>query len=1358
MSQFNFIRQEIFEEGPKESVGLGATPIVQYQEGITELPQPISPQQATDYGINWNALGAYASETAADLYKQTVDYVISSKAKSITGVQLDEKDKLNDWATNAKATMRQYEQMGVITPPDVHAGIMAEYNKIKNGYKEKAIEILGQSDYDLFTDPKRDPLMTDLGSKYQDLALTTRAGLIDIENAYNSALFDLDAARISTAQSLAVKEKGKKAPLDPNELENQVALPSQAGLPVGNLSDKTNPFVKNPRTLTIQNEDGSTQEIPVVVPDPDGNIRLNEGVGPDQLSPEEIEYLAAYDVTHGTIQNFNNIHPEVKKLLKSFLSNDLSPTAAYYTARLLGNLNPSTIRTLASKEGFSEPQAALLAIYHSASRNPGFNYEGYTSLSKATPEDIQEAYNLFNGIRVNLTDSTNKPNVSFTTGSQQEVAQAVVVWNALVKNFLPAGSDTDYVIENKKIGLRTEGKANKNIETLLDNNPEAKLLLIRSLLFVKSQDNLAGLDLTVPENVDTISNALKNSFLPVELGAAQYVWIPETQKLHWMPNASRVNETIKQAVALNENYANIPEDQRESVKTRVSKDPNKTLGVAFSGNTISGVVTKEDASAFIRRVTPRADASIVDLAIRHLHETTTKENRNQQRTAKSTPSDSVLMQMAFAANPRIYSALGLMSSDEDYNSLGMDKKVELFAQAMKSLPDAKYWDYRPDYSNPNALSSERGGIPLVITNIPVYDRAGKKLNLLDMVYSSNQLTGGGLTLRTGTDQRELLVLSDSATEAIEKNMGEFLENSYSGNTKNPNLALRDAVGFPAKDNTFSILEDKRFIADTDWKRSTADRRAAFQVYWDTHTKFQNKNITSVSDFIEQYRYNEEAIKELIVLDPTVYNENPTNSMLHTFLKDYGAKQGAFTPAVLETMVGVGKEIGLTTFSDYLSLMFSFTEQYEANPEYFYGYPLSKTRGLSEDYPSLVQEGKYKGLLPYNLESTAATELAEQGYSIYREIHSGDLYAFHVDEDKDPERFDLVWYNEQAPRGVIRMRGVDLEPHYAIGDISVLNPEENLDNLLDLVEEYKTDKKHGSILMQYFGEEPKGINLASYRKLVNQPTDRTTGEKFKEILDVPEKLIKGLYKELFQTKHSVDSKAFEGLPSRGESAYAAGKALRQLLGLDEVNLELDQTILPKLDEKLRKQLLSIRELAPDGKVLLDKRVTRILQEKKEPAPGAVSDKPYITLINEYEGLKTTAYWDPNGKVWTIGKGTTKYPDGSPVKQGDTITEEQATQFVQTYIDTKVIPTLSKTIPTWTEMSPNQQAAIISFAYNVGENFYNKQGFETISKALSKVSTFNKVPQALSLYNKSNGKKLGGLVKRRKAEADLWSSSK
>jgi len=154
-----------------------------------------------------------------------------------------------------------------------------------------------------------------------------------------------------------------------------------------------------------------------------------------------------------------------------------------------------------------------------------------------------------------------------------------------------------------------------------------------------------------------------------------------------------------------------------------------------------------------------------------------------------------------------------------------------------------------------------------------------------------------------------------------------------------------------------------------------------------------------------------------------------------------------------------------------------------------------------------------------------------------------------------------------------------------------------------------------------------------------------------------------------------------------------------------------------------------------------------QKTKKPA--------WHGLVSGSEGLRTKAYWDETGKVWTIGKGSTTHPDGRPVKQGDAITSEQADQYMEHYVNKTLVPKLQK-IPTWEKMNENQRGALISFGYNVGPNFYGSKGFQTISKCLSCQENLGGVPEALKLYNKSGGKVLRGLQTRREAEGNLWNT--
>lgn len=161
-------------------------------------------------------------------------------------------------------------------------------------------------------------------------------------------------------------------------------------------------------------------------------------------------------------------------------------------------------------------------------------------------------------------------------------------------------------------------------------------------------------------------------------------------------------------------------------------------------------------------------------------------------------------------------------------------------------------------------------------------------------------------------------------------------------------------------------------------------------------------------------------------------------------------------------------------------------------------------------------------------------------------------------------------------------------------------------------------------------------------------------------------------------------------------------------------------------------------------------------KTENKPETPKKPAWHSLISGSEGMKTDAYWDDTGKLWTIGKGSTTHPDGRPVKRGDKITPDQADQYMEHYVNKNLVPKLEK-IPTWGKMSENQKGALVSFGYNVGPNFYGSKGFETISKALSSEQTLGNVPGALKLYNKSGGKVLRGLVTRREAEGTLWNTN-
>lgn len=193
----------------------------------------------------------------------------------------------------------------------------------------------------------------------------------------------------------------------------------------------------------------------------------------------------------------------------------------------------------------------------------------------------------------------------------------------------------------------------------------------------------------------------------------------------------------------------------------------------------------------------------------------------------------------------------------------------------------------------------------------------------------------------------------------------------------------------------------------------------------------------------------------------------------------------------------------------------------------------------------------------------------------------------------------------------------------------------------------------------------------------------------------------------------------------------------------------------------KQFQQKQGLTADGVVgietrtALNKLITQLMELAK--LYGGTSGKlplPGVTLIKEFEGCKLTAYPDPlsKGKPYTIGWGSTRKKDGSEWSLGETITQAEADELLILQLERNYLPALEK-IPSWQEFNPYQQGALLSFAYNLGRNFYGSQGFETITKVLNN-KEWDKIESTLIMYRNPGSSVEAGLRRRRVAEAKLF----
>lgn len=141
-----------------------------------------------------------------------------------------------------------------------------------------------------------------------------------------------------------------------------------------------------------------------------------------------------------------------------------------------------------------------------------------------------------------------------------------------------------------------------------------------------------------------------------------------------------------------------------------------------------------------------------------------------------------------------------------------------------------------------------------------------------------------------------------------------------------------------------------------------------------------------------------------------------------------------------------------------------------------------------------------------------------------------------------------------------------------------------------------------------------------------------------------------------------------------------------------------------------------------------------------------------LIRKFEGCSLVAYLCPS-KVWTIGYGNTFYADGTPVKEGDKIDQSTANQLFDITLqkfEQQVRGLLGDTLLV---ILPKEAIdALVSLAYNIGTGAFAKS---TLLKKLKENKlNFDEIEKWWICWNKSNGKVLNGLVRRRAAEFDMY----
>jgi lysozyme len=132
---------------------------------------------------------------------------------------------------------------------------------------------------------------------------------------------------------------------------------------------------------------------------------------------------------------------------------------------------------------------------------------------------------------------------------------------------------------------------------------------------------------------------------------------------------------------------------------------------------------------------------------------------------------------------------------------------------------------------------------------------------------------------------------------------------------------------------------------------------------------------------------------------------------------------------------------------------------------------------------------------------------------------------------------------------------------------------------------------------------------------------------------------------------------------------------------------------------------------------------------------------------FEGFKPNPYKCPAG-VWTIGYGTTRYPDGRKVQSADPPVDISiAEEYLLDELHHSLLSTI-KYCPVLVS-NDNRLAAITDFVYNLGAG---RLQTSTLRRRINQGDWFE-VKRELGKWIRGGGRVLPGLVRRRIIESQL-----
>lgn len=981
------LQQTIFETGPQA----GFTPpevANVYQEGQVQFaPQQIGIESAS---IDWYTLGQNAFQLAGQTYENVLDYLITSKRNGVVELKDKYQSTLDDFYL--QQSLEIYNADKEKRPPNskVINNLVTEIQKTKESFKDEAIKVLGSANY---FDDNLD--ITSLGLKYQELALTSRSSLRDIDRFANKLLYETQRVIngvVKQEEGYAAWKNG--AGVRDSKIQPQVFLgafplpphPENPDIPIiGFEKDMAGNWIQ---LMT------SDMQSPVVKRD-DGKWYFQEENIDALKSPLDFKTLIdldnfSYGPYSAVMNSTGQLTVDMEELTREVLETQQpnNGTAAY-VATIFANIPDHLAENAIDRiEGLDEDQKIKLSMMRMHVKN-GFELEQLPQITGLNREMLKGTYGRIQKLRSGATIY----NVAENPDEVKKYEELTTILYALNTEF-------NLGIADKALDFSTSG------QNLIDDSPamSASALLTQNPALVPMVARIAA-TMDANENLYRDNPKLKaadmTKLLKEHIKRENYSVFPNeatgVPNIIYTPNLmyfSGARERLLSAPKL----TSLPEEKREEIKSSVTKQNRALVNAHLFSTNWTGNVTGENfedlAVRFARQISPKLDTEVFTaLANAAIY---TKRGERGERVRSQIPLVE-LMRLVVASTPTAMEKRGMAPSISEETRPSFDERLAYAKKVYDDLPvttdqGAIPWlqaDLDITQQNYNFIGTPRGGLPIKFLEIKGV--SGTDYKDVMTVRGSREL--GAITPRT-TDGMPLIFIpsqtdrSGDVSKEFNSGLDRYLEAESGDYDISP--VSYDVESVP---NTGPLNPAQVF--DQVNEPYLPARAAIFASV--------NEPLSSFERSMAFFTQNNVAFHDIVKSDPQLTEVQKLSwevAITPDGKQIYDKNKALFTEENLRILYDKAVANGAKTQVDFMGYIFNAMRVYGDNKELVSGRQTGLefvTNSTAEDF--LGKEGDKKGIVLFEPSSSAfyngVFERLNQGFNLYKK--NGNFYMFTPDQ-------------------------------------------------------------------------------------------------------------------------------------------------------------------------------------------------------------------------------------------------------------------------------------------------------------------------------------------------------------------------